>query len=163
MKKIMIVDDSLIIRIRLRDLFESIGFKVVAEAESGEKAISKFKEIRPDIVTMDIILPGIDGIEVVEKLIEIDPEVKIIMLSGAAQRAMVVKAVKAGALNYIIKPFNEAKVIKVVYEVLGLDPAEEENRLREADLNKKSEAKSKEVTKEDNKESIEENDENVVQ
>lgn len=162
MKKIMIVDDSLIIRIRLRDLFESIGFEVVAEAESGEKAIPKFKESKPDIVTMDIILPGIDGIEVVEKLIEIDPEVKIIMLSGAAQRAMVVKAIKAGALGYIIKPFNESKVMEVVYEVLGLDPAEEENRLREPESNKMNEAKTEEIIKEDNKESIEENNENIV-
>lgn len=163
MKKIMIVDDSLIIRIRLKDLFESRGFKVVAEAETGEKAIMKFKESKPDIVTMDIVLPGISGIEAVEKLMEMDPKVKIIMLSGAAQRGMILKAIKSGAINYIIKPFNESKVMDVVYEVLGLNPEEEEIKLRELELLKEKRNKTRGNNKEKNEESIEEDNEKMIE
>jgi two-component system chemotaxis response regulator CheY len=122
----MIVDDSWIIRRRLKDLFENKGFEVVAEVESGEKAISKFKECKPDITTMDIALPGMSGTEAVESLIEIDPNAKIIMLTGMGERAMVLKAVKLGAVHFIVKPFQEDKVLEIVYEVLGIDPSEEE-------------------------------------
>lgn len=160
MKKIMIVDDSVIIRMRLKDLFESKGFEVVAEAETGEKAIMKFNESKPDIVTMDIVMPGISGIEAVEKLIEINPEVKIIMLSGAAQRTMILKAIKSGAVNYLIKPFQESKVMEVVYEVLGLNTEEEERRLEELELANKN--KNKNENEGENKDKIEENKENIV-
>ena len=158
MKKIMIVDDSLIIRQRLRELFKNKGFEVVAEVESGEKALIKFRECRPEIVTMDIALPGMNGIEAVKKLMEIDSSVKIIMLTGMGERTMVLKAIKLGALNFIVKPFQEDKVIKVVYEVLGINPDEEDLCIKETE---DDEVKQKQDNNEENseEENTEENSE----
>jgi len=120
MKKIMIVDDSVIIRQRLKELFKTKGFEVVSEVESGEKAIIKFKECKPDIVTMDISLPGISGIETVKKLIEMDPDIKIIMITAMGERTTVLEAIKSGAANFIVKPFQENKVMEVIHEVVKI-------------------------------------------
>lgn len=136
MKKIMIVDDSVIIRQRLREVFRSKGFDVVAEVDNGERAIMKFREHKPDIVTMDISLPGISGIETVKKLIEIDSDVKIIMITAMGERTTVMQAIKLGAVNFIVKPFQEDKVIEVIYEVLGISPDEEEPVIEEAEDDK---------------------------
>lgn len=125
MKKVMIVDDSMIIRQRLKKLFENKGFEVVAEVESGEKAIRRFRECKPDIITMDIALPGMSGIDAVKKLTDMDPDTKIIMLTGMGERTNVLKAIKLGAVHFIVKPFQESKVIEVVNEVLGINPDEE--------------------------------------
>lgn len=135
MKKIMIVDDSVIIRQRLKELFRTKGFEVVAEVESGEKAVIKFRECKPDIVTMDISLPGISGIETVKKLIEIDSDVKIIMITAMGERSTVLEAIRLGAVNFIVKPFQEDKVMQVVYEVLEIDPYEEKLPMKNEDEN----------------------------
>jgi Response regulator containing CheY-like receiver, AAA-type ATPase, and DNA-binding domains len=131
MKKIMIVDDSVIIRQRLKELFKNKGFEVVAEVESGEKAIIKFRDCKPDIITMDITLPGISGIEAVKKLIEIDSNVKIIMITAMGERTTVLQAIKLGAVNFIVKPFQEGKVMSVIREVLGTNPDEQEQCIKE--------------------------------
>lgn len=136
MKKIMIVDDSVIIRQRLREVFRSKGFDVVAEVDNGEKAIMKFMEHRPNVVTMDISLPGISGIETVKKLIDIDPDVKIIMITAMGERTTVMQAIKLGAVNFIVKPFQEDKVIEVIYEVLGISSDEEEPLIEETEDDK---------------------------
>lgn len=160
MKKIMIVDDSVIIRQRLKELFKNKGFEVTAEVESGEKAIIKFKDCKPDIVTMDIALPGMSGIEVVKKLIEIDPSVKIIMLTATGERTTVLKAIKMGAVHFIVKPFQDAKVMEVIREVLGTSSDEEEQYTKDTEDNEleekteNSESSSKESSQEDNEPSI---------
>ena len=159
MIKIMIVDDSVIIRQRLKELFKKRGFDVVAEVESGEKAIIKFKEHKPDIVTMDISMPGMSGIEAVEKLIKIDPNVKIIMLTAMGERTIVFKAIKLGAVNFIVKPFQEEKVMEVICEVLGISPDEEEQCTKKIEDDEVKQEHNEENTEDTNKETNLENDE----
>ncbi|KZL92465.1 response regulator [Clostridium magnum] len=163
MKKIMIVDDSVIIRQRLKELFKTKGFDVVAEVESGEKAIRKFRECKPDIVTMDITLPGISGIEAVKKLIEMDSNIKIIMITAMGERTTVLEAIRLGAVNFIVKPFQEAKVMEVIHEVLGISPGEEEQWTQEMEDSKaKQEYNNEENIKDTNKEIDGEKDDTFI-
>ena len=119
MANIMIVDDSPIIVQRLRYIFESLGHNVVAEASDGREAIEKYGQYIVDLVTMDIQMPGLDGIETVRLIREMDPEAAIIMVSSVEERSKVFEAIKKGARHYILKPFTEAKVKEVVNAVLG--------------------------------------------
>jgi two-component system, chemotaxis family, chemotaxis protein CheY len=113
MKKILIIDDSDIARFFLVKTFQEEGFEVI-EANSGQKGIDLFKEHSPDLVTLDITMPKMNGIIVLEELIMIDPNAKIVMISAVGQRAIVLNCLKLGAKGYITKPFNEQNVIDTI-------------------------------------------------
>ena len=115
--RIMIVDDAAFMRMMLKDILTKNGYEVVAEASNGHEAVLKYEETRPDLVTMDITMPEMDGITAVKKL-EKDPQAKIIMCSYG-QQAMVVDAIQAGARDFIVKPFKPDRVIEAVKKVLG--------------------------------------------
>jgi two-component system chemotaxis response regulator CheY len=127
MANIMIVDDSPIIRRSLRGMLESLGHRIAAEAEDGNEAIDIYKENEIDLVTMDIQLPGINGIEAVRLIRERNPQAAIVMISSIEERSKVYEAIKQGAKHYIIKPFTEDKVKKVINAVLGVQPNLEQN------------------------------------
>ncbi|MGE4590071.1 MAG: response regulator, partial [Acidaminococcaceae bacterium] len=107
MRKIMIVDDSLIIRINLKKLFEKNGFEVVAEATNGREAVEKYIIFQPDIITMDITMPEMDGISALEKIREIDEQIPVVMISALGQELKILEAVNKGANHFIVKPFQE--------------------------------------------------------
>ena len=107
MAKIMIVDDSRISRRVLRASLETLGHTVIAEASNGDEALRLYEEIHPEIVTMDITMPGMDGIECLYRIREKDPEAKVIMITAAGTNDKMVKAVKYGCVDYIVKPFEE--------------------------------------------------------
>ena len=118
--KILIVDDALFMRQMLRSVLEKEGYEICGEAENGKDAIEKYQELKPNIVTMDIIMPlveGIDGITAVKNIIAIDPDAKIVMVSAMGQDALVVEAIQAGAKDFIVKPFRPLKVIEAVNKV----------------------------------------------
>jgi two-component system chemotaxis response regulator CheY len=115
---VMIVDDALFMRMMIRDILSKDGFEVVAEAENGIEAVEKYKETRPDIVTMDIVMPEMDGIEAVRQIMKIDPNARILMCSAMGQQPLVVEALEAGAKDFIIKPFQPSKVIEAVEKAL---------------------------------------------
>lgn len=115
---VMIVDDALFMRMMIRDILSKDGFEVVAEAENGLEAVEKYKETRPDIVTMDIVMPEMDGIEAVRQIMKIDPNARILMCSAMGQQPLVVEALEAGAKDFIIKPFQPSKVIEAVEKAL---------------------------------------------
>lgn len=119
-KTIMIVDDSIYLIHKLKTIFEKNGFKVVAECKNGHEAIEQYSSLRPDLVTMDIIMPDMDGLKATEELRKIDPEAKIIMLSSIGMKEKITAAVKLGAKNFILKPFTEEKVMEIVNLVLGV-------------------------------------------
>jgi two-component system chemotaxis response regulator CheY len=108
--KVLIVDDAAFMRMVLRKILTGAGFEVF-EAVDGKDAIEKYKMVKPDIVTMDITMPEMNGIEAVQALIAIDPSAKIIMCSAVGQQAMVIEAIQSGAKGFLVKPFEEQRVI----------------------------------------------------
>lgn len=111
---IMIVDDSPIIRQKLTVMLEQIGYRVVQTATTGKEAIASYRSQRPDLVTMDITMPDMDGIEATRAIIGEFPDAKIVMVTSHGQEQMVLHALKAGAKGYVIKPFQP----HVVYEAI---------------------------------------------
>jgi DNA-binding NarL/FixJ family response regulator len=122
MANILIVDDSPIIRRNLREIFENMGHHVVAEAADGYEALEAFERYRVDLTTMDIQLPGIDGIETVRRIRGKKPDADIIMISTLEYKSKVFDAIRAGARHYVLKPFTNDKVVQVVSAVLGVQP-----------------------------------------
>ncbi len=119
MTKILIVDDAAFMRMVLRNMLTTHGFEIVGEGENGEKGVERYKELRPDVVTMDITMPEMDGITAVKEIMKLDPAAKIIMCSAMGQQAMVLDAIKAGAKDFIVKPFQEDRVLEALNRVIA--------------------------------------------
>lgn len=115
---ILIVDDTQFMRKMLRDIFEKCGFEIVGEASNGKEAVELYGELSPDLTTMDISMPEMDGIEALKAIIKIDPEAQVLMVSAMGFQGKVLEAVKAGAKNFIVKPLDEQKVIDIVNRIL---------------------------------------------
>lgn len=118
--RILIVDDAAFMRMMIRDILTKNGFEVVGEAQDGNQAIEKFKEVRPDLITMDITMPEMDGIAALKEIKKIDPSAKVIMCSAMGQQAMVIDAIQAGAKDFIVKPFQSDRVIEAINKTLGV-------------------------------------------
>ncbi len=117
-KKILIVDDAIFMRKMLSDILKEGGYDVVAEAGDGKVAIEEYKKVKPDLVTMDIIMPEMGGIDAVKQIIDIDESAKILMVSAMGQQQLVVEAIQAGAKDFIVKPFEASRVITAVQRIL---------------------------------------------
>ncbi len=113
-KTVLVVDDAAFMRMMLKDILERNGFKVVGEAANGEEAVKKYKDLKPDVVTMDITMPVLDGIKAVKKIKKIDPEAKILMVSAMGQEKLIIESIEAGAEDFIVKPFQPGKVVEAV-------------------------------------------------
>ncbi|WP_432400547.1 response regulator [Wukongibacter sp. M2B1] len=116
---ILIVDDAAFMRMMIRDVLSKNGYEILGEAENGQKAIEKYKELNPDLVIMDITMPEVDGIQAVKEIKKLSPDAKIVMCSAMGQQAMVIEAIQAGARDFIVKPFQADRVIEAVKKVLG--------------------------------------------
>ena len=116
-KKVLIVDDTAFMRMMLKTIITGKGYSVVGEAEDGIDAIEKYKELRPDIVTMDITMPRMDGIEGIKGILEIDPDAKIIVCSAMGQKALVIEALRLGAKDFIVKPFDADRVVEAINRI----------------------------------------------
>lgn len=113
-KNILICDDASFMRMMLKDILKKNGYTIAGEAENGLEAIKKYKEIKPDLVTMDITMPEMDGITALKEMRKIDDKANIIMCSAMGQQAMVIEAIQNGAKDFIVKPFQEARVLEAV-------------------------------------------------
>jgi len=120
MKRVLIVDDAAFMRMSIRTIIQEAGFEVVGEAANGLEGVIKYKELKPDLVTMDITMPDMSGLEALEAIMKFDPNAKVIMISAMGQEAMVRKAVVNGAKSFIVKPFKNEHVINTLNKVLGL-------------------------------------------
>ena len=118
-KRVLIVDDAAFMRMMIRNILTKSGYDVVGEAENGAAAVALYKELRPDVVTMDITMPEMDGIEGVRQIRKIDPNANIIMVSAMGQQAMVMEAIQAGAKDFIVKPFQQERILQAIERVLA--------------------------------------------
>ncbi|MBH5316631.1 response regulator [Paenibacillus sp. GSMTC-2017] len=117
--RILIVDDAAFMRMMIRDILTKNGYEVVGEAQDGAQAIEKYKELKPDLITMDITMPEMDGISALKEIKKIDASAKVIMCSAMGQQAMVIDAIQAGAKDFIVKPFQADRVIEAIKKTLG--------------------------------------------
>jgi two-component system chemotaxis response regulator CheY len=104
-KRILIVDDSMLMRRMIADALSEAGWETVAEASNGEEAVDRFRRFRPDAVTMDIVMPGTNGLEALEGILKVDPEAKVVVISALNQTRMISEAIRKGANDFIAKPF----------------------------------------------------------
>ena len=120
-KRVLIVDDALIMRKRIGGIAQKAGWDVVGEASHGLEALDLFEQHRPDLVTMDIIMPKLDGVATLRELRGRHPEARVVMVSAVDQRAKLTECVELGAIDFIVKPFAEERLRKL-FEKYGADP-----------------------------------------
>lgn len=118
MAGVLIVDDSAFMRKMLGDILRNMGHQVVGEAENGCEAVKKYKELKPDLVTLDITMDDMNGIQALKEIRFIDPEATCVMCSAMGQQGMVLEAIKAGAADFIVKPFLQDRVVESVKNAL---------------------------------------------
>jgi len=114
MAKVLIVDDAAFMRISIKNMLTKNGYEIVGEAENGLISVEMYKELQPDIVTMDITMPEMSGLDALKEIIKIDPAAKIVMVSAMGQEAMVRDAIVSGAKGFIVKPFKEDGIIAAI-------------------------------------------------
>lgn len=119
MKKVLIVDDAAFMRAAIKTILERNGFEVVGEAENGAIGVRKYQELRPDIVTMDITMPEMTGLEALKHIRSFDPDAKVIMITAMGQEHLVKEAILSGAKSFIVKPFKEDHVVQTLKKVLN--------------------------------------------
>lgn len=118
-KKILLVDDAAFMRKMIKDTLSKNGYTELFEAVDGADAVEKFSEIGPDLVIMDITMPNMDGLQALKKIREDDPNAKVVMCTAMGQEGMVVDAIKSGAKDFIVKPFNAERIVQTVQTILG--------------------------------------------
>ena len=116
--KVLVCDDALFMRAMIRQILEQAGYEVVAEAEDGHQAVDKYKQCKPDLVTMDIVMPNMGGIDTVREIVQIDPKARILICSAMGQDALASEAMDAGAKEYIVKPFQSVHILEAAERAL---------------------------------------------
>jgi two-component system chemotaxis response regulator CheY len=117
-RKVLICDDAVFMRTMVADILRGAGYEVVGEAETGVQAVEQYKVLQPDLVTMDIVMPDMGGIDAVREIRRHDPGARILMCSAMGQQALVVEAIQAGASDFVVKPFQPSRVLDAVERVL---------------------------------------------
>jgi two-component system chemotaxis response regulator CheY len=114
---VLVVDDAAFMRLAIKNVLEKSGFKVVADAKNGQEGIEKYVEFHPDIVTMDITMPDMTGIEALKKIREYDQNAKVVMISAMGQERMVKEAIMSGAKSFIVKPYKEEHITQTLLRI----------------------------------------------
>ena len=117
--RVLVCDDAIFMRTMISDILSGAGYDVVGEAETGVQAIERYRDLKPDLVTMDIVMPDMGGIDAVREIMKHDPDAKVLMCSAMGQQALVVEAIQAGAKDFVVKPFQPSRVLEAVQRVLG--------------------------------------------
>jgi two-component system, chemotaxis family, chemotaxis protein CheY len=117
-KRVLIVDDSMVMRSMIKDILVKDGFEIVGQAKNGKEAVESYQALHPDLVTMDVIMPGEQGTEVVKKIITIDPLARIMVVSGLNQKSLVIQAMENGAKEYVVKPFEKEQLLEAAHKTV---------------------------------------------
>jgi two-component system chemotaxis response regulator CheY len=107
-RRVLIVDDALFMRKRIKEIAEEAGWLVAGEAENGEEAVEFYQQSKPDLVTLDIVMPKLDGVSALKRIIQVDPQARIVMISAVNQKEKLAECIHAGAIDFIVKPFEKA-------------------------------------------------------
>lgn len=118
-KRLIVVDDAPIVRLMLKDILERHGYQVIAECPNGEEGVNEYKKLWPDAVTLDITMPVKDGIAALEEILAVDPNARVVMVTAIEEREFLMKAIKLGAVDYIVKPFEEERVVAAIENALN--------------------------------------------
>jgi two-component system chemotaxis response regulator CheY len=118
MKRVLVADDASFMRQMIRDIIEPEGYEVVGEASDGVDVVDKFRQLQPDVVMMDIVMPKRSGIDAVKSIMDLDPTARVVMCSALGQEALVMEAIQAGAKDFIVKPFKPDAVVATLAKVL---------------------------------------------
>jgi two-component system chemotaxis response regulator CheY len=118
-KRILITDDALFMRVTLKNILTQNGYEVVGEASNGVESVTMYKSLKPDLVTMDITMPEMDGIAALKEIRSIDPNATVVMCTAMGQKNMVVEAIQAGAKDFIVKPFQPDRVVEALQKLLA--------------------------------------------
>ena len=118
-KRILIADDAAFMRMMLKDILTKGGYEIAGEAADGNEALAKYKELKPDLFTMDITMPNCDGIQSLKQIKAADSNANVVMCSAMGQQAMVIEAIQSGAKDFIVKPFQADRVLEAIKKILG--------------------------------------------
>jgi len=113
MKRVLVVDDSAVMRMMIKNILVNNGYELAGEAGNGKAAVKKYKELKPDIVTMDVTMDEMNGVEALSRIMGVNPEAKVVMVSSMGQEVIVRDAIMLGAKGFILKPFNEKQILDV--------------------------------------------------
>ncbi|MDE6983750.1 MAG: response regulator [Lachnospiraceae bacterium] len=119
MANVLVVDDAVFMRMTIRKMLEANGYTVAGEASNGVEAVQKYTELKPDAVMLDITMPEMNGVDALKRIKEFDANAKVIMCSAMGQQAMVAQAIQFGAKDFIVKPFEQSRVLAALERVLG--------------------------------------------
>ena len=118
-RRALVCDDAVFMRSLISDILTEAGYDVVGEAGTGIEAVERYRHLKPDFVTMDIVMPAMSGIDAVKEIIKVDPNARILMCSAMGQQALVVEAIQAGAKDFVVKPFQPARVLESIERMLA--------------------------------------------
>ena len=118
-RTVLVCDDALFMRTMVGDILQQAGFEIVGEAQTGAEAVEKYRQLQPDLVTMDIVMPEMGGIDAVREITRSHPQARILMCSAMGQQALVIEAIQAGARDFVVKPFQPSRVLEAVQRVMG--------------------------------------------
>ncbi len=118
-KKVLITDDTAFMRMTLRNVLEKNGYEIAGEAEDGQQAVERYEQFKPDLVTMDITMPNMDGITAIKLIVEKNPDAKIVVVSAMGQKSLVIEALNSGAKDFIVKPFQPDRIVEALNKVTG--------------------------------------------
>lgn len=118
MARVLVVDDAAFMRLTLKKMLEAHGHSVEGEAANGREAVMKFIELKPDVVLLDITMPEMDGIEALKRIKEAEPKAKIVICSAMGQQTMIAQAIQYGAKDFVVKPFEEKRLIAALENVM---------------------------------------------
>ena len=119
MARVLIADDAAFMRMMIKNILSQNGHEVVGEAENGTQAVTKYAELKPDVTTMDITMPEKDGIAALKEILAADPAARIVMCSALGQEAKVIESIRSGAKDFVVKPFQQDRVLSAVAKALG--------------------------------------------
>lgn len=109
-KRVLIVDDALIMRMRIKEIALDAGWEIAGEAADGQEGLARYRELAPDLTTLDIVMPNLDGVSVLRQIKEQDPGAKVVMVSAVDQKSKLTECIRLGAIDFIVKPFDKARL-----------------------------------------------------